>query len=97
MSEMMAPIALHEASKAALAHHWSHCPYGCNTNHVKCRLGWELIAAEQAAWHAGRTEALGLNASSETDPQPVPHEPCCPTVPGFDDAAPGSVAVGGPR
>lgn len=78
----MDPIALHEASKAALTHHWQTCPHHCTTNHIKCHLGWQLIAVEEAAWRAGRTETLSTNTATETDPQPVPHEPCCPVPAG---------------
>lgn len=89
----MDPIALHEATKAALSYHWQTCPYRCTTNHIKCHLGWQLIWVEQAAWRAARTETLGTNAATGKDPQPVPHEPCCTTVVAADAAS----ATGGAR
>lgn len=74
----MNPITLHEAAKSALAYHWENCPHRCTINHIKCRMGRQLIAVEEAAWLAARLEKLGTNASMVADPQSEPHEPCCP-------------------
>lgn len=57
----MTPIELHNASKAALAAHFSECPYRCDTNHIKCLLGWDLVAIEERAWFAARKETLSTN------------------------------------
>jgi hypothetical protein len=70
-------IELHEVTKAALASHFEHCSYLCTTNHIKCLIGRRLVTIEETAWFAARIEISGTNGSTVTDPQPVPHEPCC--------------------
>lgn len=57
----MSPTELHTVSMAALTAHFETCPYRCNTNHIKCTLGWDLVAVEEKAWFAARKEVLGTN------------------------------------
>jgi len=59
---MTTAIDLHNASKAVLAAHFTDCPYRCDTNHIKCNLGWDLVAIEERAWFAARKVTLGTNA-----------------------------------
>jgi hypothetical protein len=58
----MTPIELHKASMAALASHFETCPYRCKATHIKCLLGWDLVAIEERAWFAARKETLDTNA-----------------------------------
>ncbi len=58
----MTAAELHDASKKALKNHFETCPYRCETNHIKCLLGWDLVAIEERAWFAGRKEVTNTNA-----------------------------------
>lgn len=58
----MNTIDIHKASKTALRTHINTCPYRCEMNHIRCLLGWDLVAIEERAWFAARKETLGTNA-----------------------------------
>ena len=67
MSGATTAIDLHNASKAVLNAHFTDCPYRCETNHIRCRLGWDLVAIEERAWFAARKVTLARNGPSGTN------------------------------
>lgn len=54
----MSAKALWNLAVKALNDHFSVCPEGGNTNHLKCKMCKAFARVEEAAWWAAKAESL---------------------------------------